>query len=82
MFKYYVDEDEDTYHQGAKLEVIYLGRTKPDSVGAYNSIRAGLPLPTTLSKLSGPSSRTFDALAPAARADKKRENEKSMCWEC
>ena len=35
----------------------------------------------TLSKLSGPRSRTFDALAPAASTDKKRGSENRMVAE-
>jgi hypothetical protein len=38
---------------------------------AYNSTRAGLPCPMTLSKLLGSRSRTLDARAPA-RNDRER----------
>lgn len=43
----------------------------------YNSTSAGLPWPMILSKLSGVSSRTFDALA-AANNDANNEKENNM----
>lgn len=45
---------------------------------AYNSTKAGLPLPTTLSKLLGSRSSTLEALTLAINAESTNENENNM----
>ena len=45
---------------------------------AHNSTRAGVPLPITVSKLSGTSSTTFEALTAAQRAARNKEKEGLM----
>ena len=66
-----------TYHHGAKLKVpTRLPCIHMDPVpNTHNSTRPGLPLPITPSKLSGPSSRTLEAVTLANTLATKRERE-------
>ena len=68
-----------TYHQGAKLarKVSVLVRSIR-TVQTHNSTRAGLPFPMYSSKLSGLSSRTFEAATAATNSVAQADMRASM----